>query len=634
MNSRESQAALTEAGLIHGAPDLLIQDLFIQQARRAPDRPALIAPSRTLSYISLYRLSQLWAGRLWQSGARPNTLVGIVMEKGWEQIVAVLAILGSGAAYLPIDVTVPRERLHYLLKNGEVDVVLTQSWLDSTIEWPAGVKRFAVDLPPEPGPDEPSAPRRSPDDLAYVLYTSGSTGLPKGVMIAHRGLVNSILDTNRTFGVTSEDRALAVTALHHDMSAFDIFGMLAAGGAVVIPSHASSRAPDHWIERIGREQVTIWNSVPAFMEILLQYAAAHRISLPGCLRLAFLGGDWIPVTTPARIRAHFGDVNVVSVGGPTETTLWNIWYPVRTVDPEWRSIPYGHPIANTRYYVMDDADRECPAGVAGELCCAGVGLMKGYWRDEERTRVKFSVHPVTGEPLYHTGDRGRLGDGGEIEFLGRMDTQVKIHGQRIELGEIESVLTRHPHVVQAAVIVVETRDQKRLAAYVKTDDDACSPQALHAYLKNWLPHHMIPSAFVRLADWPLTSNGKIDRKALPPPVDWSIEAEGQPAEQGATLEAAIAAVWRKVLDTDSISPVDNFFDIGGDSLRLIAVHTELERKLNRKLPVTDLFEFPSIRSLAKHLEVRNEEQFAISDIERRARRQRMAMAQRRTTAKP
>ena len=208
----------------------------------------------------------------------------------------------------------------------------------------------------------PLEPIQTPDDLAYVLYTSGSTGSPKGVMIAHRGLVNCILESNRRFGVDEADRVLAVTALHHDMSVFDIFGMLAAGGAIVIPDQSGSRAPDHWMDLMREHEVTIWNSVPAFLQMLLDYADIHNPPAVDSLRLAFLGGDWIPLSTPPRAWDRFGDVQVVSVGGPTETTLWNIWYPIKGMDPAWRSIPYGHPIAHARYHVLDESPQVCPMG--------------------------------------------------------------------------------------------------------------------------------------------------------------------------------------------------------------------------------------------------------------------------------
>lgn len=451
-------------------PDCLIQDLFLEQAVAAPERTAVISSARSLSYGTLLRESRAWAHRLRQLGVKPNTLVAVVMEKGWEQIVAVLAILEAGAAYLPIDPSFPQERVRFTLEDSRAQVALTQSWVDRRLEWPAKLTRLCVDTEPTELDDSSSHQRvQSPDDLAYVLYTSGSTGTPKGVMIAHRGIVNCILDTNRTFQIGPEDRALAVTALHHDMSVYDMFGLLAAGGAIVIPDAAGSRAPDHWVELISTHKVTLWNSVPGFMEMLLEYACGQQLHLPNRLRLAFLGGDWIPLSAPARIRKHFGDTQVVSVGGPTETTVWNIWYPVESVDPAWQSILYGHPIANTRYYILDEALHDCELGQPGEMCCAGVGLLKGYWNNDAQTKARLTVHPRTGEAIFRTGDKGRLRPDGEIEFLGRMDSQVKIHGQRIELGEIEAQLVRFVGIKQAAVKVIQSGSQKRLAAYFVTD---------------------------------------------------------------------------------------------------------------------------------------------------------------------
>ncbi len=618
------------------APTCRIQDLFIEQARRTPDRPAVISPVRSLSYAELRSLSRMWALKLRQLGARPNTLVAVVMEKGWEQVVAVLGILESGAAYLPVDLNVPQQRLWYLLQNSEVQIVMTQSWLDSKIQWPPGTIRLQVDrTPPSCGTTESSDHPQSPDDLAYVLYTSGSTGDPKGVMIAHRGLINCIVETNRSFCITDKDRVLAVTALHHDMSVYDIFGLLAAGGAIVMPRHASSRAPDHWAELIEREHITIWNSVPAFMEMLLDYAAGQRLLLPDRLRLAFLGGDWISTSAPCRIQSHFGEVNVISVGGPTETTVWNIWYPIRRVEPEWKSIPYGHPIANTHYYVLDEALQDCPVGSPGELCCAGVGLMKGYWRDEEHTRTRFAAHPRTGERIYRTGDRGRLGPDGEIEFLGRIDSQVKIGGQRIELGEIEFNLNQYPGLKQAAVTAVLSNGQKRLAAYLVADGGrSIASQDVRSFLERRLPCYMIPSVFVPLTSLPLNSNGKVDRSALPIPEAPSPEPGQTVAAASANeLEDAIGEVWCQILSLDQVGPNDNFFDLGGTSLLLVHTHAALQKRLSRTLSVTDLFEFPSVRALGRHLDGRMSGCLATTELDVRANKQRAAMARRRMDAR-
>jgi len=616
-----------EAGF--NVPECLVQDLFVAQAMRAPERPAVISVSGGLSYGELLSASRLLGHRLRSLGVKSNTLVAIVMDKGWEQVVGVLGALEAGAAYLPIEANVPPDRLRYLLEDGKVEVVLTQSWLDGTLKWPANVVRLSVDQPGLlAGEAEPHARMQTPEDVAYVLYTSGSTGKPKGVMIGHRGLVNCVLETNRTFGVNADDRVLAVTALHHDMSVYDIFGILAAGGSIVMPDRDGTRSPDHWVDLISRLGVTLWNSVPAFMEMLLVHAAARKLALRDRLRLAFLGGDWIPLSAPERIREHFGDVQVVSVGGPTETTVWNIWYPVKQVQPDWKSIPYGHPIANTFYYVLNENLNECPVGEPGELCCAGVGLLKGYWRNPEQTAARTAVHPRTGERIYRTGDRGRLMPDGEIEFLGRIDRQIKINGQRIELGEIEATLIRQPGVKQAVVDAVEVDGQKKLVAYVVPEIGLhLEPSELRAAIENFLPAHMLPSSFLMLESLPLNANGKVDRSLLPAP------ASNEPAPGGSSpmssIEVTISSVWSRVLGVEQVNPTDNFFDLGGDSILLVQVHAELQEALGRVFSVTDLFQYCSIRSLAKFLEGQIKPRFAGDDIADRISKRQRAMAQQR-----
>lgn len=609
--------------------ELRVHDLFIEQAARTPGNPAVITCSRTLSYGELLSLSRGYARRLLGLGIKPNELVAVVMEKGWEQIVAVLGILQSGAAYLPIDLNVPKERLWYLLQNGGVQIVLTQSRVDTSLEWPPNVVRVCVNEQVVEADDHSLDSAQSPDDLAYVLYTSGSTGTPKGVMIAHKGLVNCILDTNRTFQVSETDRVLALTALHHDMSVYDIFGLLAVGGAVVIPDQMQVRAPDAWMELIEQEEVTIWNSVPAFMEMMLEFAKSRDLHLPGYLRLAFLGGDWIPLTAPSRIRSHFGNVQVVSVGGPTETTLWNIWYPIKSVDPEWKSIPYGHAISNTRYYILDESLQDCDSGVPGELCCAGVGVMKGYWRDEERSRARLVTHPRTGELICRTGDRGRLRQDGEIEFLGRNDTQVKIAGQRIELGEIEATLATCSGVGKVVVSAIQVGAHKRLAAYVVSEgDESLTPQKLNSYLDSRLPCHMIPRAFVQLDSLPLNSNGKLDRNALPVPSAWTedqnhkVVLDTDQDREPKSIESKIRDVWRKSLGLERIEAGDNFFDLGGNSVLLVETHSQLQQCLNREISITRLFEFPSIRSLAHFLDSQETGELTFSHLQSRADKQR------------
>ncbi|MCX7595078.1 MAG: amino acid adenylation domain-containing protein [Fischerella sp.] len=449
-------------------PEQMLHTMFAAQVQQQGTAPAVISSQRTLTYQELYALSNQLGHRLRQLGATPNELIGVVMEKGWEQIVAVMGILTAGAAYVPIDAGLPQQRREYLLENSEVKIVLTQSWLDEKLEWPPGIQRLCIDreeLANES--DQPLQPAQTPDDLAYVIYTSGSTGLPKGVMITHRNVVNVAIHTNQRFNIGCQDRILAVTALNHDLSVYDIFGLLCAGGAIVIPDACGVKDPAHWVEVMARSKVTLWNSVPAMMQMLVEYAESQSVVIPASLRLVIMGGDWLPVSLPNRLKALVPGVQILSIGGPTETTIWNIGYLIAEVDPNWKSIPYGKPMANTKYYILNEALEDCPTWVPGQMYCAGVQVAQGYWRDAEKTAANFITHPRTKERIYRTGDLGRYLPDGNIEFLGRSDFQVKIRGYRIELGEIEAALKQHPDIKDAVVTAVEkSRENKHLVAYV------------------------------------------------------------------------------------------------------------------------------------------------------------------------
>ena len=452
-------------------PDGTLHTFFLEQAHAQPQATAVITAGKTLTYHELYHRANQVGRQLRAWGAKPDTLVAVVMEKGWEQVVATVGIHASGAAYLPIDATLPQERLWYLLEHSQVQIVLTQSWLDGSLAWPPHIRRLCLDNGTLDGQDDsPLDPVQQASNLSHVIYTSGSTGLPKGVMIEHGNVVNRMIDVNQRQHVGPGDRVLALTALHHDLSVYDIFGTLMAGGAMVIPDADKVRDPAHWAELMVRERVTIWNSVPAFLEMLVEYLEhlpEPEPLLPQSLRWAILAGDWIPVSLPDRLRALVNGVQIIASGGPTETTIWDIWYPVGNVASTWKSIPYGKPMANARYHVLNDALEPCPVWAPGQLYIAGKGVARGYWRDEEKTQVQFITHPQTGERLYRSGDTGRFLPDGNIEFLGREDFQVQIRGYRVELGEIESALQQHP-AVRAAVVdaVGELRGHKRLVAYV------------------------------------------------------------------------------------------------------------------------------------------------------------------------
>lgn len=469
-------------------PDVTLHGLVLEQARQRPAAEAVITPARRLRYAEVAGRANSLARRLRAAGARPNRLVAVVMHKGWEQVVAALGTLIAGAAFVPVDPALPRERLSYILENAEVDLVLTQSWLERQLKWPAAVTRICVDTERWDEAALPLNDLQGPDDLAFVIYTSGSTGQPKGAMLTHRGVVNALVDTLATFAIGSEDRVLALTTLHHDMAVFDLFGVLAAGGALVMPDEGSRRDPARWAALMVAERVTLWNSVPAMMEMLLDHweQTGDGGAWPPCadLRLVFLGGDWISLSIPPRLAAAAPGAQLVSVGGPTETTLWNIWYPVTRFDPAWKSVPYGRPIANTHYYIVDEALADRPVWVPGEIYCGGAGVAHGYWRDAEKSAARFIEHPVTGERLYRTGDLGRFLPDGVIEFLGRADFQIKLRGHRIEPGEVEAALVQHPAVAAAVVTVAGDAPGRRLVAYVVADQqklmEAVAPEQMRS----------------------------------------------------------------------------------------------------------------------------------------------------------
>ncbi len=457
-------AAPVPTGLLHAG--------FLAQVTNYPEQIAVKASSRSLSYAELDQRTRLLGLQLRHLGALPNKLIGVVMEKGWEQVVAVLGILRSGAAYLPIDPHLPQERFWHLLERGEVELVLTQAWLDGELSWPDTVRRLCItdqwSADPDYGADLSNAePIQREEDLAYVIFTSGSTGQPKGVAIDHRGAVNTIIDINQRFHVGPEDRVLALSALNFDLSVYDIFGTLAVGGTIVMPEAGATQDPAAWNALVLTERVTIWNSVPALMDMFVEYVAGRSELWPGSLRLILMSGDWIPVSLPDKIWTLQPAIEVISLGGATEASIWSILYPITCVDPTWKSIPYGRPMVNQRFYVLNKALEPCPIWVPGHLYIGGSGLARGYWRDPEKTAASFITHPRTEELLYRTGDLGRYLPDGTIEFLGRDDFQVKVRGYRIELGEIEATLRQHPDVQETIVVVREDEpNDKRLVAYV------------------------------------------------------------------------------------------------------------------------------------------------------------------------
>ncbi|HEV2149691.1 MAG TPA: amino acid adenylation domain-containing protein, partial [Longimicrobiaceae bacterium] len=581
---------------------------FVERALQAPDAPAVFAPERTLSYGELLAEACAAADWLIDQGVRPGEPVAVLMRKGWEQVVAVYGVLLAGGAYLPVDADLPTRRQLDLLRIGEAAQVLTQPGVLREEVAAAGYPTHEVRAGARGryGPAHARSLEAPLDELAYVIFTSGTTGVPKGVMIDHGAVVNTNEHVNRLFGVGPADRVLGVSSLSFDLSVYDIFGLHDAGGALVLPDHRKGHDPVHWRELIARHGVTLWNSAPQLMRMLMDSFLGGE-SEPATLRTVLLSGDFISLDLPDRIRVRYPRAQVVSLGGATEASIWSIYHPVGAVDPAWASIPYGRPLPNQEIWVLDHAYRPCPDHVRGRIHIGGIGLAMGYWRDAEKTAARFVTHPETGARLYDTGDLGRYAPDGSVVILGRDDGQVKIRGHRIELGEIEAVLRQHPELREAVVLATAgPAEGRQLAAYVEPAAGFMpDPQALRDHLGERLPDYMVPRHVVVMERIPVSANGKIDHRALPEIAEEAGEGRAERVLPRTAAEQAVLDAWCGVIAGVEIGVTDNFFELGGDSV----LATQLVRELNAALPgfeleMHELFECLTVEALAALYESR------------------------------
>ncbi|MFD2670178.1 AMP-binding protein [Marinicrinis sediminis] len=447
------------------------------------------------------------------------------------------------------------------------------------------------------------------DQTAYVIFTSGSTGKPKGVVVSHRPVLNLLEWAEKTFHFGREDTGLFVTSLCFDLSVFDIFGMLSYGGTIWLVPEEEVRSPERLLNRMFEAKVTFWNSAPAALQQLVPFMDEQKEERQAAgehvhLRLVYLSGDWIPLTLPDRVRETFSRAEVVALGGATEATVWSNYYLVQEMNPSWNSIPYGYPIQNTRYYVLNSRMELCPPGIPGELYIGGACLATGY-TDAMLTASRFIPDPYAnsfdGEAvMYRTGDLARWCEEGYIEFLGRIDHQVKIRGYRVELGEIQSQLLQHEAMTWALVIDrTDSSGEKSLCAYYMSASEL-ETSPLRAFLAETLPAYMIPAHFVRLEQVPVTPNGKLDRKALPQPGQGGQAADGVVAPQS-QLEQLMARVWCEVLDQEQISTEASFFDLGGHSFTAMTLVNRLA-DIDVKIKLSELYEYPTIHALSAYIQ--------------------------------
>ncbi|HKH48850.1 MAG TPA: amino acid adenylation domain-containing protein, partial [Thermoanaerobaculia bacterium] len=587
--------------------DACLHELFEARAAEEPEAVALVCGEESLTYRELERRANQLAHHLIRLGAARGGRIGVSLERAPEVPVSLLAVLKAGCAYVPLDPEYPQERLAVMLESADVHLLVTQERLAGRFAR-FDVRPVLVDGWSEES-DRPPATGVSPEDLVYVIFTSGSTGRPKGVMLDHRGRVNNFTDFNRRFRIGPGDAVLAVSSLSFDMSAYDMLGALAAGGTIVLPRPEELLEPSSWAGLLERHRVTVWHSVPAMLEMLVDRLEARPESAPRSLRVALLGGDWIPVSLPDRLRAVVPGAQVVSLGGATEVSMDSTVYCIGEVDPAWKSIPYGMPMANQLAYVVGPDGGPNPVDVAGELLLGGIGVGRGYFGRPDLTAERFVPDPFSAEPgrrLYRTGDLARYRSDGVLELLGRMDHQVKIRGFRIELGEIAAALRRHPAVGELAVLAREDRPgsrsgDRRIVAYlVPAPGASIEVEEVREFARSRLPNYMVPSAFVVLEALPLTPNRKLDRKALPAPEERAEEPERVPPRT--PLEQVLGEIWKSVLGLPEVGALESFFDLGGHSLAATRVVTQIQEVFPLEVPLRTLFESPTLAELAARLD--------------------------------
>ncbi|TPG88815.1 amino acid adenylation domain-containing protein [Brevibacillus laterosporus] len=582
-----------------------IHQLFESQVERTPDQVAVVYKGEQLTYREVNERSNQLARTLRAEGIECDQLVGIMVERSLDMMVGLLAILKAGGAYVPIDPAYPEERIRYMLEDAGAKLVVVHSHLQERISFAGKCLTLDEEASYQKDASNPES-ISGPADLAYVIYTSGSTGKPKGVMITHQAVVNLVHGISDRIDFVQGKSLLSVTTISFDIFVLETFLSLCKGVRVVLASGEQQTDPQALSEVILEQQIDMIQMTPSRMQMLL--SSMHGTERVKCLqgiREIMLGGEALPASLLNTLREHT-QARLYNMYGPTETTVWSSVGEVTTGE----SITIGKPLMNTLFYILSTEGHPQPIGVAGELCIAGEGLARGYWNRPELTAEKFVENPfMAGSKMYQTGDLAKWLPDGTIECLGRIDHQVKIRGYRIELGEVEAQLVNMEAVQEAVVIAREDQaGNKQLCAYIVAEKQLTMSE-LKSKLSHELPGYMIPSYFVQLDKIPHTPNGKIDRKALPAPEDGSHMGVEYMAPR-TWMETKLVQIWQEVLGLPNIGVKDNFFDIGGHSLRATNLVSKIYKELNQNLPLRDAFQYPTIEQMAEVLEKREEIAYA------------------------
>ncbi|HEX8186308.1 MAG TPA: amino acid adenylation domain-containing protein, partial [Blastocatellia bacterium] len=586
-------------------------ELFQQQVARTPEAVAAVDENQKVTYRELNGNANRLARHLREKGVGPDVVVGLLMHRGVDLLTAILAVFKAGGAYLPLDPHHPAHRHHQVLNQAQVSQIIIERGLEHRLEMgspdaPRLGLFFIDDLTKLNESSDDLENLITPSHLAYVIFTSGSTGMPKGAMVEHRGMLNHLYAKLNALSLGPRDVIAQTASQCFDISVWQFLSALLVGGQVHIIAEVVAAHPYRLFEQVASEGITILEVVPSLLRAALEEMNTRGAASPhlSALRWLLLTGEALPPELARRWLERQPGIPVLNAYGPTECSDDVAHHPIR--DPRLLDVvctPIGRPILNTRLYVLDRSLQPVPIGVPSELYVGGICVGRGYLNDAIRTSQAFVPDPyANGSPsrLYRTGDLARLLPNGDIEFLGRIDHQVKVRGFRIELGEIEAVLQQHPNVLQSVVVVAEDASaNKRLVAYLVVADDTPISD-IRERLSKRLPDYMIPSAFVILDEMPLTPNGKIDRRALPQP---SFDRQGEPFVAPRTpTQEIIAGIWAEVLEVGTISIEDNFFELGGHSLLATQVVARISKLLSVDLPLRALFESPTVAGLAREVE--------------------------------
>lgn len=565
---------------------------------------AVISCGREYTYNELLGRSYEIAAKLQESGLRQGGRAVILMDKCFDQVASVIGTVLCGAAYVPLDTQNTSSRIAYCFEQTEAAAILTDRQMLATypeIKDTCIVVDTGEMTPGEvPGKNGFVRPEYSLDDLYGIIYTSGSTGMPKGVMLHQAGLINCMAFTRKLLHLTETDRMISLTNLCHDMSIYDIFGILAEGAAVVLPDKDKTKDPDNWLKIIRDHKVTLWNSVPAITEMMLTAADYSGDADITSLRVILMGGEKLKKSIPTRLRKLNPEIEIYNVGGPTEATIWSIYHKYQEEDQKRDRIPQGRGVDNVKYFVMNDDLQLCPCDVQGLMYTEGINVSRGYLKEEEKTKQVFITNPYTGNLMYNTGDLGKYLPNGEIDILGRNDDQIKINGKRIELGEIETCCLRVDKVSSAVAVYSE---EAGMIALFYAAGEGFDEKALREELEKQLPEYMLPAVYTRVSEMPVTSNGKIDRKKLASQIDTeALMAEKATSDRPLNrIESALMEIYRENLNRSDITAGDNFFRAGGDSLKAIKLLHEITEKVDPNVQLTDIFRFPTVEKLAEHI---------------------------------